>query len=231
MSDIPTKNIPCKVLGRTVYYSAPSRIEDVEARTEKGAVLAGYYQQYNFHDRGPALKQGYARKLEAFLAEKGISDRQAAKPELNDDGSPKVDAKGNPRVKYTESEKTFHQRVFSAGHISIEDVDRLLNEVNDEIGAWAPGETRVSKPSKAFYDLADEAMRRINDVDKGASNRERFTANILSKLGVSFEDAFGEVNRDNVARAYQALDEKAREKAKAEALAAFEEDEDGSGDE
>jgi hypothetical protein len=228
MSDIPKRSYPIRVLGRKLSFSGPSNIEDVERLTTKNAVIEGYMQQYCFHDRGPELKRRFARKLEEFLGPDG--DKQAFKAVLNDDGTPKLDDDKKPVIKYTESEKTFFNRVYAAEKITIEDVDRLLDEANSEIGDWSPGSVSQRKPAKQFYDMADEAMRRINDPEKGERNTAKFIANIQSQLHVDFADTFGDVNRDNVARAYAALDEKKREEAKAAARAAFDDDGDDDAD-
>lgn len=223
---IKKTSYPFKFLGFALSFMGPADADDIERIVgEKRAVINGYMQQYCFHDRGPAAKVLFARKLEEYLGPDG--DKQQFKMVTPEKG-PNA---GVEQKVYTESEKKFYDRVVANNGIPAAEAERIAREVNDELDEWKYDPSTSRKPGAEFYKLAENALARINDPANGAQNLALFTKNVESKLHCVFADTFGDPTLDNLARAYKALSDRKAEEAKAEARALFGEDDSSSASE
>jgi len=209
---------PFNCLGKELSFNAPATAEEIDRIVGKPGACANAFMlnAYAYQDRNPTLREAVAKAIEE---ETGVA--RGAEQAKNAKGELRVDENGKPIMRFTESEQTYVNRVMAAtadapAALSEERFSEILIEQNELIGDWQPSEGgRDSKPKKEFYDLADVALGHIK-ADR--TTNERLSANIGAKLGVAFESAFGEVNRDNLARAFKAIDAKAKREAQADIL-------------
>ena len=188
------------VLGFELSFNGPSTAAEIATITgNPKAAEEAFMTQYAYQDRGPEFRDLFSKEVENLS---GI--KRKTKPNTMKDGT--------VRDVYDETEAAFLSRVREAkndaGVPLITEVYllTLANTINEQLGDWSPSVGgRSSKPSKAFYELADGALAKIG---AGQSSPEKFVSNVEAFLNVSFESTFGEFNRDNVARAFKAIDEK-----------------------
>lgn len=222
MPDYPQKSYAFKVLGFALSFLAPSKTEDVERMTAKNSVIEGYFDQYCYHDRGPAFKEKFAEKLEVWLANHAPEGTQPETRGFRMEKN-KKDGEADKKV-WTESAKAFYDRVKASNLIPAADAEALAKEVNDEMGDWTASKVSQRKPGEEYYTKARELMPKVD------ANRTGFLAAAERNLGAPFSELFGDVNLDNVARYLKAVYDKKQEEAKraAEAELGFDDASEGS---
>ncbi len=182
-------------LGRELTFRGPANLADLEKIVGEGEGIKAYMRLYGYERNRPVYEK-LVEKVEAHTGEKRAHHINQGKK----------DAEKEIKV-YDETEKKFIDRMIAAKKITQEEVDAYHNEVNQELGDWSYDPTTSRKPAQKFYDLADDALLKIENKVQSRSgtiaSEENYKAGFEKKLGIVWDSAYGEFNRDNLARAFK----------------------------
>lgn len=207
-----TKTYHLESLGYQLPYTAPAHAADIDRLMGAGFCASQAMKQYDYHQRGPTWRENFALALEAFAKEQASDP---ANPKLLRGRSTSTHKKtGAELEKYSESEAKYINRLEAgiqddAGNVvfilDAAEAHRIALEENEKLGDWSPTQISERKPAAKFYEGADQIIAKIAS---GARTVESYVSSLETATGMPFHTAFGEWNRDNVARALKARDEK-----------------------
>lgn len=199
-----TRKYPQNCLGVTVQFDGPSTVQELESIVGANAAIEAYMTAYGYQ-RNQAMYPLICEKIEGLTGEERKS---------------KTEGEGEKAKKvFTETAGAYINRLQSSDTfkdvLTDAELAKIVNETNAEVGPWTFKPVSDRKPAVPFYLTADNVLAKIS---AGQATQEQCIAKIESTLGGDFASMFGEFNRDNLARAAKAIDEKKRKEAAEELL-------------
>lgn len=218
-----TRKYEFRTLGFNLDFTGPATAEEIGRIVGNPAAAAEAFMRiYAYQDRNVSFREKFAEGLEALTGQKRLSHEETSKKD------------GTVSTKFDETEQDFYNRLLvgkaydANGELTVDipkldpaDASKVAYEVNATLGDWSPSVGSDRKPAQPYYELADAYLGKIATGEISPTTGEPVTAdsisaNLEAKLGVSFAAQFGDFNRDNLARALKAWDEKKKQLAKSE---------------
>lgn len=187
------------VYGVELPYKGPAKVEDIETLAgDPGCCQRAFMRADDYSGRMPEIRGRLSKALEELSGVKRLTKDN-----------------GNQVNDKDESDKDFLDRLEGSKAITEDQKLQLLHKINEELGDKTSFDsTSQRKPAAKYYEMADGALAKIaagaTAPDGETCTNERTISKIQARLKVDFASAFGEFNRDNLARAYKAVEERAQ---------------------